>query len=1001
MNDSSERGQPCPRVLPIVFKQTRLSALLFSLLIAAWLLPARSASADPVLTVNTLNADYTTTHVFIDEVNDTVFPTLTCVLTPNEANVTAAELFSNLNNRDRAGLDANGDGIDDGILPPDGSLITSAMTNTYYQAYVMTNIGGGQYRIVVPANRTGAYRLTARWKVTGDSNWHWYSSSGRRDHAVVVSPVTARDMRLYELNVLNVEAEGTSESQRSTFADLYDGPGATRTPRWNLSYVTNLGVNWLWFQPIHPYGIDGRHLSAADINTRQPGANATTWVWNSGAPYEDVNYPYALGSPYAVKNFWEVAPQMSKANTRAGAMQEFTNFVAAADAAGVSVMLDAAFNHTAWDVELGEFGRQLFSPDRNATNEIRNVEARFFSRVDDYYSRAYDAGSIAPAPDRYDFGKWLDAKDVYFGRYAALWQNSSSTDKQKDEGDWFDYTPGTGNFDLYTQNVWRYFAQYAIYWLDKTGHPAGTPKNQACKGIDGLRCDFGQGLPPQAWEYIINRSRSVKWNFVWMSESLDGGEVTYRSNRHFDVLNENLIFALQGATTTSSYRGAFEDRRSSYGQGLVLLNTTSHDEQNYSDPWQALIRFATASTIDGAPMIYYGQELGLSTFFGFDLMEKNAGKYVPHFKTCNSMMPLWGNTGFGNDQLYPVYAGINQARTASPALRSSNRYFLNQTSGAPQESLFSVAKYEAANAAPNFSDVVFGFVNLDRNNSQSGTFNVNITSNGSNLFGIKPGRLYNVKNMAACTGVDASRRDIWLWGAGVAGSNVLANGIYVTLNKVPTSNSTWTNAPFEAQFLKLYDITPPPVAAAPATPLAYVVGTNVTFSWPAVSDPEGGITGYHLVVGTTAGGSNVFDGIISGTAQSVNGSYGQTLYARVSTLNNAAIAGPFGGTSSGTLLLDPAADNDGDGMSNGNEAQAGTNPLDVNSVLRIIGLNGGGQLLTWSSESGKTYQVFATTNLTAGFTPLSGPLASEGSLTHFTNANPTMPGLFYRVAVLP
>src|ERR1043165_5223037 len=130
-------------------------------------------------------------------------------------------------------------------------------------------------------------------------------------------------------------------------------------------------------------------------------------------------------------------------------------------------------------------------------------------------------------------------------------------------------------------------------------------------------------------------------------------------------------------------------------------------------------------------MIFYGQELGLSQFYGFDLMEKNFGKYIPHFKTYNSMMPLWGNTDYGLDQLYSVYAGIGQARAASPALRSSNRYFLNQTSGAVQESIFSVAKYETANAAPNQSDVVFGFVNLDRNNNQSGTFNVNITQNRS------------------------------------------------------------------------------------------------------------------------------------------------------------------------------------------------------------------------------------------------------------------------------
>ena len=121
-----------------------------------------------------------------------------------------------------------------------------------------------------------------------------------------------------------------------------------------------------------------------------------------------------------------------------------------------------------------------------------------------------------------------------------------------------------------TRNVWRYFASYIPFWLGQTGHSGvnSTPANGDAatrlaldsKGIDALRADFGQGLPPTAWEYIINVARSHKWNFVFMTESLDGGAVTYRSARHFDILNENIIFPFQAATRRRAITGEFSTR---------------------------------------------------------------------------------------------------------------------------------------------------------------------------------------------------------------------------------------------------------------------------------------------------------------------------------------------------------------------------------------------------------------------------------------------------------
>ena len=416
-----------------------------------------------------------------------------------------------------------------------------------------------------------------------------------------------------------------------------------------------------------------------------------------------------------------------------------------------------------------------------------------------------------------------------------------------------------------------------------------------------------------------------------MTESLDGGAVTYRSNRHFDVLNENAVFDFQSAATASDYRNLFDDRRNSYGQSVVLWNSTSHDEESYADPFEALIRYMAGGTIDGTPMIFYGQELGISTFFGFDEYQLNFGKTIPHFMVYNSLQPIFApaNRNYGLDQLFPVFAAVGQARQFSPALRSPNRYYLDQTGGSgPQPNIFSVAKYQTANASPNLSDVVFAFVNLDRNDNQQGNFNVNITQNGGNLFGIQSNRAYNVKNIAAYLGVDNTRRNQFLIPGNVSGTNLLNNGLFVLLKSVPASNAGWATAPFEAQYLKLYDVTPPPTPAAPTTAKPYAIGTVATFNWTAVSDPLGGISGYQLIVGTTPGASNVFNGTVTGTSAPATNVFNATLYAEVAAVNNAGVTGAFSPASAGVILLDPNGDYDGDGMSNLAEDIAGTNPLD-------------------------------------------------------------------------
>ncbi len=376
--------------------------------------------------VDGLNADYRVLNFYIDEIQDGMFPTIDLLVRPG-VTVTDVEIFTNLNNRDRAHLDYNNDGYEDGIIPVDGNTITVSDTGAYFQAYTMEPDGPGTFRLTLPVNKTGAYRLTARF--------------------------------------------------------------------------------------------------------RENETDALTWLGD----------PYDPGSPYSIRNFWEINPYYTHdfngsltnayehPDNYTAEMTAFQNFAAAADDQGVYLMLDFPFNHTSPDVVLGQMGVELFAPEGNPDNWqptdqiVSYVPQLFYTNggegVPAYSAPAQSTFGRAVAPDRNDFGKWVDVVDVFFGNYSTLvtGYRDAETSRQivRNEDDLM-YYDSMGDVTI---NVWRYFGEVLPYWIAQSGHRGHNEADpnwdletllaEDVKGIDGLRKDFGQGLPPQAMEYIIGSTPGV------------------------------------------------------------------------------------------------------------------------------------------------------------------------------------------------------------------------------------------------------------------------------------------------------------------------------------------------------------------------------------------------------------------------------------------------------------------------------------------------------------
>ncbi|HMP90615.1 MAG TPA: carbohydrate-binding protein [Kiritimatiellia bacterium] len=696
---------------------------------------AVTAIAQPYMAVNGANHDYLTLNYYINEPGET--ESLNVEFWPNEGNVEIVQLWSNLGRRDRATL---GDQDFTSVPGP-----APASTN-YFVGYPMTNAGGGKWIITMPINKTGAFRMTGRYKVAGDPNWKWV---GKRDTAVVVAPKKSRDVILYEMQVNVINAVGDTFATRSTFEDLTNPAKPA-----NLDYFEALGVNTLWIQPIHPIG------SHYCVNVDGPG------------------------SPYSIQNMWEVAPFMSQGNTRESSMVAFTNFAAAAKAKNIDFFFDIIFNHTSWDAEIGRDPNNPSQPAANPTAKIKDLHPNWYSRYNstslpcgeyDYNQTlfafnlpAQNANQIGPAPaERNDFGKWPDVADLFWGTYPALFNPQTDTDAYWDVSQ-------TG---ADVKRMVEYFAYFGEYWIEKSGGVLG-----------GFRCDYAQGLPPQAWEYFVNRIRSVKWDFIFMAESLDGGNVSKRAGRHMDIINQNWVWqVLENGNTTTGMRGIIDGNKTDYGFAGIMRGLINHDQNAPEDVWYSFSRYAVGAVVDGAPQLYQGQELGYRNFYGFSQFRNQFDRWIPHIFKWHNMQTLWNNR---ISILEDAYSRVNKGRMRNIATRLHDQWYLDQQNGGPHQQIFSVLKYDKFGWDPAHQNVVLNFVNLTPWTMREGTFRL---SDVQAIY-LNPTRYYNIRNLAA------DNPNAYIWAApGRTGQDIINNGILVNM---PADGNAHPDRAF-VQMLKL------------------------------------------------------------------------------------------------------------------------------------------------------------------------------------------------------
>ncbi len=282
-----------------------------------------------------------------------------------------------------------------------------------------------------------------------------------------------------------------------------------------LPYLRHMGINTIHLLPVTKIGSDG----------------------NKGT----------LGSPYAIRNPYELDVRLGEPFVGLGAEHEFAAFVEAAHIFGMRVVMEFVFRTASKDSDWIEYHPGWFYwidanvPDRDADNPDGYGNPRFkqdeldviMSRV-----RRNDTASLPPpsvayralfaeAPEEVtlDQGRFIGMSDGRHVRIPGAFADWPPDDVQPP---WNDVT----YLKMYEHPSFNYIAYNTIRIYDarlaQSEHENRglwntvmniIPHYQKDFGIDGVMIDMGHALPRRLKQHIVERARKIDPDFAFWEEN--------------------------------------------------------------------------------------------------------------------------------------------------------------------------------------------------------------------------------------------------------------------------------------------------------------------------------------------------------------------------------------------------------------------------------------------------------------------------------------------------
>lgn len=307
------------------------------------------------------------------------------------------------------------------------------------------------------------------------------------------------------------------------------------------------------------------------------------------------------GSPYAIKDYYDVDPDLAKDVPER--MREFENLVQRTHRSGLKVIIDFVPNHVA---------RQYHSdmqPDGTSQLGANDDTDYAFSPYNNFY--------YIPQSELHGQFDMKGAAAEPYKEFPAKATGNNRFDAYPNINDWYetvklnygvDYqNGGTCHFNP-IPDTWNKMLDILMFWAEKH--------------IDGFRCDMAEMVPVEFWEWAIPQVKVKYPALLFIAEVYNPKEYgNYLFRGKFDYLYDKvgLYDTLRAIVCGNESATAITRVWQSLGgiEKRMLNFLENHDEQRIasdffaSNPRKAIPALIVSACMNVNPMmIYFGQEFG-------------------------------------------------------------------------------------------------------------------------------------------------------------------------------------------------------------------------------------------------------------------------------------------------------------------------------------------------------------------------------------------------------